>query len=129
MDLFEVTVGAGSLRSTSDRVVAFPHRWTPGGVTVDGPFTGGHLLSLTVAGCVLNDTFREAERLGIALEGVQVVAVGAFDADWHSTGITYSIELDTMAPASDRAALIERVELVAEMPKALGQSTSVSLRR
>jgi hypothetical protein len=28
------------------------HRWTPGGVTVEAGFTGGHLLHLAVAGCV-----------------------------------------------------------------------------
>jgi hypothetical protein len=31
---FEVAVVAGTLMSASGAVVGFPHRWTPGGVTV-----------------------------------------------------------------------------------------------
>src|SRR5258708_11734676 len=38
---FEVTVSAGTLMSASGAVVRFPHRWTPGGVTVEADFTGG----------------------------------------------------------------------------------------
>jgi hypothetical protein len=36
---FEVTVGAGTMMSGSAAAVRFPHRWTPGGVTVEGDFT------------------------------------------------------------------------------------------
>jgi len=66
---FEVTAGAGTMRSAADRVVSFPHRWTPEGVTVDADFTGGHLLHLAAAGCVLNDVYREAAALGLELTG------------------------------------------------------------
>jgi hypothetical protein len=66
---FEVTVGAGTMMSTSGAVVCFPHRWTPGGVTVEADFTGGHLLHLAAAGCVLNDLYREAAAAGIELRG------------------------------------------------------------
>jgi len=34
-DRFEVTVGAGTMMSASGSAVRFPHRWTPGGVTVE----------------------------------------------------------------------------------------------
>jgi len=51
---FEVTVGAGTMMSGSPAVVRFPHRWTPGGVTVEADFTEAHLLHLAAAGCVLN---------------------------------------------------------------------------
>ena len=57
---FEVAVGAGTMMSASGAVVRFPHRWTPGGVTVEADFTGAHLLHLAAAGCVLNDVYREA---------------------------------------------------------------------
>ena len=60
---FEVAVGAGTMMSASGAVVRFPHRWTPGGVTVEADFTGGHLLHLAAAGCVLNDVYREAAAL------------------------------------------------------------------
>ena len=59
---FEVTVGAGTMMAGSGTAVRFPHRWTPGGVTVEADFTGGHLLHLAAAGCVLNDLYRKPQR-------------------------------------------------------------------
>ena len=97
---FEVAAGAGTLMSASGSAVRFPHRWTPGGVTVDAGFTGGHLLHLAVAGCVLNDMYREAAALGIELAGVRVTAAGGFDTGtWQSAGISYTVEVDSGAPA------------------------------
>jgi uncharacterized OsmC-like protein len=76
---FEVTVGAGTMMADSGAATRFPHRWTPGGVTVEADFTGGHLLHLAAAGCVLNDLYREAAALGIELKGARVSAAGGFD--------------------------------------------------
>ena len=88
-DRFEVAVGAGTMMSASGSAVRFPHRWTPGGVTVEAGFTGGHLLHLAVAGCVLNDVYREAAALGIELAGVRVTAAGGFDTEtWQSAAST-----------------------------------------
>src|SRR5258708_6981662 len=96
---FEVVVGAGTMKSASGAAVRFPHRWTPGGVTVEANFTGGHLLHLAAAGCVLNDVYREAAALEIELTGVRVTAAGGFDtATWQSTGIDYSVEIGCDAP-------------------------------
>ena len=78
-DRFEAVVGAGTLMSGSAASVSFPHRWTPEGVTVDADFTGGHLLHLAAAGCVLNDLYREAAALGIGLRGARVTAGGGFN--------------------------------------------------
>ena len=60
---FSVECAAGSLRSLSESapVAHFAHRWTDGGVDVSADFTGAHLLHLSVAACVLNDLYREAE--------------------------------------------------------------------
>jgi hypothetical protein len=96
---FEVAVGAGTMMSASGAVVRFPHRWTPGGVTVEADFTGAHLLHLAAAGCVLNDVYREAATLGIELKGVRVTAAGGFDAaTWQSMGIGYSVEVSSDCP-------------------------------
>lgn len=119
-DRFEVAVGAGTLRSASGRAVSFPHRWTPDGVTVDADFTGGHLLHLAAAGCVLNDVYREAAALGIELNGVRVSAVGGFDTGtWASTGISYAVDVSSDAPADEVAHLLEVVDRVAEIPRAI----------
>jgi uncharacterized OsmC-like protein len=117
---FEVTVGAGTLRSASNRAVRFPHRWTPEGVTVEADFTGGHLLHLAAAGCVLNDVYREAAALGIEVKGVRVSAAGGFDtATWKSMGVSYSVDVSADAPADELAHLLKVVDEVAEIPRAL----------
>ena len=64
-------------------------------------FTGAHLLHLAAAGCVLNDVFREAERLGVIVYGLRVTASGGFNTEtWKSTGIGHSVvdvrHLDTL---------------------------------
>ena len=123
---FEVTVGAGTMMSGSGAAAGFPHRWTPGGVTVDADFTGGHLLHLAAAGCVLNDLYREAATLGIELAGVRVTAAGGFDAaSWQSMGIEYRVEVSSAAPAGQLAHLVEVVDQVAEIPRAIRAGATV----
>jgi uncharacterized OsmC-like protein len=120
VDGFDVVVAAGSLRSVEPGTVTMQHRWTPTGVTVETDFTGAHLLHLAVAGCVLNDLYREAAGLGIELDGVRVTARGSFDAQtWTSNGIGYSVELDSTADADDVNRLLEVVDTVAEIPRAV----------
>jgi uncharacterized OsmC-like protein len=123
---FGVVVGAGTLRSTAADAVSFPHQWTAEGVTVDAAFTGAHLLHLAAAGCVLNDVYREAENQGIAVRGVRVSASGAFNTEtWQSTGISYTVELDTTAPAAEADELLRLVDSVAEIPKSIRAGASV----
>jgi uncharacterized OsmC-like protein len=126
MGEFDAAVGAGTLRSTAADVVRFPHRWTPDGVTVETAFTGAHLLHLAAAGCVLNDVYREAERLGVAVRGVCVTASGGFDTEtWQSTGIGYVVEVDSPAAAHELDALLEAVDSVAEIPKSIRAGSAV----
>ncbi|MGW3096612.1 OsmC family protein [Streptomyces sp. NPDC001102] len=128
-DDFGVVVSAGSLRSGGECAVRFPHRWTPEGVTVEADFTGAHLLHLAAAGCVLNDLYREAAGLGITLDGVRVTASGGFDTgNWASTGIGYSVTLDSAAPAADLDRLLDVVDEVAEIPRTLRAGASVVRR-
>jgi uncharacterized OsmC-like protein len=123
---YEVIVSAGTLRSTSADAVAFPHRWTEAGVAVEASFTGAHLLHLAAAGCVLNDVFREAQGFGTAVAGVRVTATGDFDTDtWASTGIVYTVAVDTPAAPQQLAALLQRVDEVAEIPKAIRAGATV----
>lgn len=124
---FEVTVAAGTFRSQAPDAVGFPHRWTDEGVTVLAEFTGAHLLPLAVAGCVLNDVYREAAPLGIEVAGVRVTATGGYDTDaWTSTGIGYVIEVDSSAGEDDLARLISRVDEVAEIPRAIRAGAPVT---
>ena len=116
MNEFRVSAAAGSLRGSGPTL---PHAWTEAGVTVEFEFTGGHLLHLAVAGCVLNDVYREARGLGLEVEGVRVEAAGGFDTEtWATTGIRYSVEVAGLDD-DDRARLLARVDEVAEIPRAI----------
>ena len=123
---YDVVVGAGSLRSANATSIHWPHRWTADGVTVDGDFTGGTVLHLAAAGCVLNDVYREAAALGIEVDGVRVRAGGDFDPEsCRSTGIEYSVDVDSGADEPSLRHLLEVVDRVAEIPRALREGTSV----
>ena len=104
----------------------FPHRWTAEAVTVLGAFTGAHLLHLSIAGCVLNDLYREAAGARIDLRGVRVSAGGGFDAHtWTSSGITYSVEVVSDAPPHELTRLLSTVDEVAEIPRAVRAGATV----
>lgn len=123
---FAVRATAGTLRAPEG--VELGHLWTDAGV-IAGPVTnGGQALHLAVALCVLNDTYREAERLGITVDGVAVEADGGFDDDWRSTGIEYAVTLDSDAPAGDLARLLSVVDEVAEIPRAVRAGATVRRR-
>jgi uncharacterized OsmC-like protein len=126
VDGFEVVASAGTLASPDPSAVHLPHRWTEGGVTVSTVFTGAHLLHLSVAGCVLNDLFREAGARGIELDGVRVTARGDFDTEtWSSTGIEYSVEVASAADEAQVEELVAHVERVAEIPRAIAAGAPV----
>jgi hypothetical protein len=121
---FGVAVSAGSLRVEGG--VSMPHAWTAEGVSIEGAFTGAHVLHLSVAGCVLNDLYREAERLGLSINGARVRAWGTFDPEtWSSEGISYDVALDSSLRDADIATLLATVDDVAEVPKALRAGTTV----
>ncbi len=127
---YTVAVGAGTLRSRAAHAVSFPHAWTEVGVTVEAAFTGAHLLHLAAAGCVLNDIYREAEALGLEIHGVCVSARGEYEtASWRSTGIDYTVRVECDAPQGEVEALIQRVDTVAEIPRAIRAGAPVRRRQ
>jgi uncharacterized OsmC-like protein len=121
---FPVAVSAGSLRSSEG--VTMPHAWTEEGVAVEGPFTGAHLLHVAVAGCVLNDLYREADRAGLAIKGVRVTASGTFGPGWQSGAVEYAVALDSQLSDEQMDELISAVDEVAEVPRALRSGITVS---
>jgi len=124
---FAVTVGAGTLAPADGTAVALPHRWTTGGVRASVTFTGAHLLHLAVAGCVLNDVYREAHARDLPVAGAAVTARGGFTPEtWASTGVTYEVRLDSTASEAEVARLLAVVDEVAEVPRALRQGVPVS---
>lgn len=93
-------------------------------------FNGGELLHLAVAGCVSNDLFREAARLGFSLTRVVVRVEGDFAGDPAiSSGIVYEVDIEGNASDDELDDLVRLVDKVAEIPNSLRQGTAVSLRR
>ena len=95
-------------------------------MTVHGAFTGAHLLHVAIAGCVLNDLYREAAAAGVELHGVRVSAAGGFDTDtWTSTDISYSVEISSDASNDELGRLAATVDAVAEIPRAVRAGATV----
>jgi hypothetical protein len=127
---FAVTASAGTLRAGASAGWTVPHQWTPEGVLVAGEGNGAAVLHLSVALCVLNDTFREAETMGVPVTGVRVGAGGTFDTEtWVSRGITYAVEIDSPASPEEVDRVVARVDDVAEIPRALRAGASVERAR
>jgi hypothetical protein len=128
MDLssFGVRASAGTLRAADG--VTLDHVWTDEGVVAAPATNGAQVLHLSVALCILNDTYREADRLGIDLAGIAVEADGGFTDAWSSTGIEYSVTLDSPAPADELARLTSAVDEVAEIPRAIRAGAPVARR-
>lgn len=123
---FPVTISAGSLRADESAGWVIPHVWTEEGAVVVTQPNGAGVLHVAVALCVLNDTYREGNVLGVPVRGVSVGARGEFDPEsWVSTGITYDVQVDSDAPAEDVAALVRRVDEVAEIPRVLRAGMTV----
>ncbi|WP_377321265.1 OsmC family protein [Pimelobacter simplex] len=120
---FGVRAAAGTLRRGEG--VVLPHAWTDDGVLAAPAANGAQVLHLSVALCVLNDTYREAERLGLPLAGVAVTADGGFDEAWRSTGIHYAVEVDSAGDPDRLTRLHAIVDEVAEIPRALRAGADV----
>ena len=121
-----VRATAGTLRGSEG--IVLDHAWTDQGVVAGPAANGAQLLHMSVALCVLNDTYREAERLGLDVDGVAVEADGGFDDEWRSTGIEYSVTLDSRASVEDLARLNTVVDDVAEIPRAVRAGAQITRR-
>ena len=93
-------------------------------------FNGGQLLYLSVAACISNDLYREAETLGIALTNVEMTVDGDFPGRGSpSTPITVDLVVEAAAPVARLAALVDVVEGVAEIPNSFRGTTRMTIKR
>ena len=77
---------------------------------------GGEFLMLALATCYCNDLYREAERLRIPLESVEVEASAQFPGiGLAATNIRYRAIVSSPASASVIAELLRRTDAVAEV--------------
>ena len=77
---------------------------------------GGEFLLLALATCYCNDLYREAERLGISVDGVEVEATATFPGvGLAATDIRYRARVSSAAPAQDIDRLLAETDAVAEV--------------
>jgi organic hydroperoxide reductase OsmC/OhrA len=77
---------------------------------------GGEFLLLALATCYCNDLYREAERLGIAIDGVEVEASATFPGvGLAATDIRYGARVSSTASAKEIERLLAETDAVAEV--------------
>ena len=107
----------------NERALALPAR-TSGGSAVNG----GELLMLALATCYCNDLYREAARLGIALNGVEVRASARFDGiGLAASDIRSRAKVSSSAPSERIAALLRETDAVAEIHNTVRAGVAVTL--
>jgi len=89
---------------------------------------GGELLTLALATCYCNDIYREAARLQIPVERVEVEAEADFDGvGLPATNVRYRARVVSSAPEAEIKALLEHTDRVAEIQNTLRGGVGVTL--
>lgn len=110
--------------ASQSRRIAVPAKDLGRGSAVNG----GEFLMLALATCFCNDLYREAARLGIAVDAVEVEAKADFEGvGLAATNIRYRTRIESPAPAADIAALLRETDAVAEIHNTVRCGASVEL--
>lgn len=116
----EVTVRTGA----SSQSLSIPGRPEGTGSMVNG----GEFLMLALATCYCNDLYREARRLGIPIDGVEVEASADFPGPGlAATNILYRARVRSSAPAAAIQRLLQETDAVAEVHNTVRAAISVQL--
>lgn len=100
----------------------------PGKASGGSAVNGGEFLMLALATCYCNDLYREAARLGLVLDGVEVEASADFDAiGLGARNVRYRAKVRSSAPAEAIAELLRQTDAVAEVHNTLRAGTPVTL--
>lgn len=106
------------------RSIAVPAKANGRGSAVNG----GEFLMLALATCYCNDLYREADRLGIPIDGAEVEARADFDGiGLAARGIRYHATVHSSAPAADIARLLRETDAVAEIHNTVRTGVPVEL--
>lgn len=77
---------------------------------------GGEFLLLALATCYCNDLYREAARLDVPVDGVEVEATATFPGiGLAAENIRYTVRVSSSAPAQAVAELVRQTDAVAEV--------------
>lgn len=91
---------------------------------------GGEFLMLALATCYCNDIYREAARLNIAVDSVEVEAQADFEGvGLAATNITYRARVASPASDAEVDALLRQTDAVAEVQNTIRAGASVSRQR
>lgn len=89
---------------------------------------GGEFLMLALATCYCNDLYREASRLGLQLEQVQVHASAEFAGiGLAASNVRYRATVKSPAPEDAIAQLLRETDAVAEVHNTLRKGVPVTL--
>ena len=81
---------------------------------------GGEFLMLALATCYCNDLYREAARLGLQIDAVEVEAQAEFDGVGLAAGnVRYRARIDSAEPAAHIESLLAQTDVVAEVHNTL----------
>jgi organic hydroperoxide reductase OsmC/OhrA len=87
---------------------------------------GGEFLMLALATCYCNDLYREAARLGVVLERVEVQAEAEFTGiGLAASDVRYHARVQSPAPPDTIARLLRETDAVAEVHNTLRQGVPV----
>lgn len=115
-----VTVRTGN----AEHQLSVAPRSTGGGSATNG----GEFLVLALATCYCNDLFREAARLGLQLEEVQVQAFAEFAGiGLAASNVRYSATVKSGASPKAIAELLRETDAVAEVHNTLRKGVPVQL--
>jgi organic hydroperoxide reductase OsmC/OhrA len=116
----EVTIRTGAM----DQTLAIPSKSTGRGSAVNG----GEFLMLALATCYCNDLYREAERLQLSLESVEVEASAEFPGvGLAATNIRCRAKVSSSASLAAIAELMRLTDVVAEVHNTIRTGMPVSL--
>ena len=91
---------------------------------------GGEFLMLALATCYCNDLYREAARLGIGIESVEVKASAEFPGiGLAATNIVYHAKVSSRAAPAEIAELLRVTDAVAEIHNTVRSGVPVTLER
>jgi organic hydroperoxide reductase OsmC/OhrA len=109
----------------AERSLAIAAKPAGGGSSVNG----GELLMLAIATCYCNDLYREAARLGIALESVEVEASAEFvGVGLAASDIRYAARVESPASRAEIEELLRVTDAVAEIHNTVRAGVPVTLR-
>jgi len=104
--------------------IAVPTKATGKGSAING----GEFLVLALATCYCNDLYREAARLGFAVESVEVEATAEFPGvGLAATNIKYKAKVLSSASAAEITELLRQTDAVAEVHNTVRSGAAVTL--